>query len=73
MRTEHLQQASQYQKEAHNLLTDVSRLIEKAQRSIDSAERRELYLTAMGKAQKAYSLIGRAKKLSAKSPSSDKL
>ena len=84
MNIEHLQEVSQFEekaknlltdvskleKKAQNLLTDVSKLIEKARRTVDAAERHELYLSAMNKSQKAYSLLATAKKLSGEFPTS---
>jgi hypothetical protein len=70
VKIEYLQEVSQSQEKAQNLLTSVSRLIEKARQTVDSAERHELFLTAMNTAQKAYSLLARAKKLSGELPSS---
>ena len=70
MKIEHLQEARQFEEKAQNLLTDVSRLIEKAKRAVNSTERHELYLTAMITSQQAYSLLARAKKLSGEFPTS---
>jgi hypothetical protein len=69
MKNEQFMEASQLEAKAQNLLTDVSRLIEKARLAVDTPEQREVYLRAMRQAQKAYSLIARAKKLSGNSSS----
>jgi hypothetical protein len=43
------------------LLTDVSNLLTKAAKTLDSKERHSLYLEAMEKSNRAYSLLAKAK------------
>jgi hypothetical protein len=59
-------------KTAQNLLTEVSRLVNQAAKTVDNVERRELYLQAMVMSNEAYDLLGKARKISGKTHSVEK-
>ena len=52
-----------YRKTARNLFIEVNKLVDKAGRTADGAERHELYLQAMSMSNKAYSLLGKAREI----------
>jgi hypothetical protein len=63
MNVQQINESKNYRKAARTLLSEVSKLIDEAGKSIDSTERRELYLQAMCISDEAYTLLGKAKKL----------
>jgi hypothetical protein len=61
--SEKLQKAAECKAAGKRLLTDVNNLLAKAGKTLDSGERYSLYLKAMEKSNRAYCLLGKAKKI----------
>jgi hypothetical protein len=67
MNVKYTYNSDKYRKTARNLLTEVSKLVKQAGKTVDTIERRELYLQAMNISEKAYNLLGKARKVKGES------
>ena len=68
MRVEQTYKSDKYRETARTLLDEVSSVVNKAARTADKVERRELYLKAMRISSEAYNLLGKAREFDEKMP-----